>query len=54
MIYVYDERGMQMWSKPIGPTATLQVYTATSVTVRQGSMIFIYGERGNQLSSRPI
>ena len=52
MIIVYDEKGMQIWSKPIA--GTVQGYTATSVTIRQGNMLTTYDKRGNWLSARPI
>ena len=54
VIYVYDERGMPIWSKPIGP-GLLQGYTpATTVTVRLGNMITVYDERGMWQSSIPV
>jgi hypothetical protein len=48
MINVYDEKGMQIWSKPIS-SGSLQGYTATTVSVRIGNMMHIYDERGMQV-----
>lgn len=41
-VYVYNPNGGLMWTK----TGTLQGYTSTTVTIKQGSTTYVCGERG--------
>lgn len=51
-VYVYDEKGRQLFSKSAGgPKGGLQGYTASTVSIRQGSSIYVYDEQGRQISS---
>ena len=53
MIYVYDERGRQLYGRPKGsqPGDGLKGYTSHTVNIQRGSMIYSYDERGRQTSA---
>ena len=52
-IYVYDERGRQLFARPSGPGANdgLHGHTGGSVSIRRGDYIYTYNENGYQISS---
>lgn len=52
-IHVYDEKGKQLFTRPIGsgPKDGLQGYTASTVNIRQGNWIITYDENGRQMRS---
>ncbi len=52
-IYVYDEKGRQLYVKSAGsgPHDGLKGYTSGTVNIRHGSYIYTYDERGVQRSS---
>ena len=53
-IYVYDEKGHQLFDKLVGnkPCDGLVGYTSTTVSIRKGDWIFTYNEKGRQISSK--
>ena len=53
LVYVYDEKGRQLFSKSKGtqPNDGLKGYTSSTVNIRHGSLIYTYDEKGRQLSS---
>jgi len=52
-VYVYDEKGRQLFSIGAGsrPEDGLTGYTSTTVSVRRGGSIYTYDEKGRQLSA---
>jgi hypothetical protein len=52
-VYVYDEKGSQMFilSAGGGEKDGLAGYTSTTVSIRRGSFIYIYNEKGSQVST---
>ncbi|PWR25401.1 hypothetical protein [Zavarzinia aquatilis] len=52
-VYVYDERGRQLFTKSRGsqPTDGLKGYTSGTVSIRHGFTIFTYDDKGRQVSS---
>ena len=54
-IYVYDEKGVQIFSTPKGsqPGDGLKGYTGGTLNVRRGPTIYTYNEKGRQISSTP-
>jgi hypothetical protein len=54
-VFVYDERGQMLFSKPkgSGPHDGLLGFTGSTVTVRSGSVVFIYGLHGEIVYSKP-
>ncbi len=54
-IYVYDEKGRQLFTRPVGsgPQDGLKGYTASSVNIRQGNWIITYDEKGRQARTTP-
>lgn len=55
LVYVYDEKGRQLFSKPTGtgPADGLKGYTSTTVNIRHGSYIYTFDEKGRQKASTP-
>ena len=55
LVFVYDERGLMLYSKPkgSGPTDGLLGFTSSSVTVRSGSTVFTYGPTGQIIYTKP-
>jgi hypothetical protein len=55
-VFVYDERGQMLFSKPkgAGPNDGLLGFTGSSVTIRAGSVTYVYGERGQMLYTKPV
>ncbi len=53
LVYVYDEKGRQLFSKTKGsqPGDGLKGYTSSTVNIRNGFLIYTYDERGRQISS---
>ena len=53
LVYVYDEKGRQLFSKSKGgmPGDGLKGYTSSTVNIRHGSLIYTYDEKGRQISS---
>lgn len=53
-IYIYDEKGKQLYVKPktSGAKDGLLGYTASTVNIRKGSYIYTYDEKGKQLSAK--
>jgi hypothetical protein len=54
-VYVYDERGRQLFTKPVGsgPKDGLHGYNGGSVSIRQGDYVQTYDAKGYQLASTP-
>jgi hypothetical protein len=54
LIYVYDERGMTLFSKTrgSGPNDGLMGFTGSTVTARFGSIIYTYDEKGMTLYAK--
>jgi hypothetical protein len=54
-VFVYNEAGQMLYSKPkgSGPTDGLLGFTGSTVTVRSGSVVFIYGLHGEIVYSKP-
>jgi hypothetical protein len=52
-VYVYDEKGRQLFSIGAGyrPEDGLTGYTSTTVSVRRGGFIYTYNEKGQQISA---
>ncbi|MBX3741271.1 MAG: hypothetical protein KF712_09795 [Akkermansiaceae bacterium] len=51
-IFVYDEKGRQLFTLPAGsgPNDGLTGYTSATVSIRRGSSIFTYNDKGRQTS----
>ena len=51
-IYVYDEKGRQMFvkTKGGGPNDGLQGYTSTTVNIRHGSSVYTFNDKGSQVA----
>lgn len=52
-VYVYDERGRQLFARSRGsqPTDGLKGYTSGTASIRRGSTVFTYDDKGRQVSS---
>lgn len=52
-VYVYSEKGNQIFSKSFspGPKAGLMGFTGSTVTICSGFTIRVYNEKGNQIST---
>lgn len=52
-VYVYDERGRQIFTKTRGSQSEdgLKGYTSKTVSIRHGGLIITYDERGRQIST---
>lgn len=52
-VYVYDEKGHQLFTKSRGsqPTDGLKGYTSTTVNMRRGNTIYTYDAKGHQIST---
>lgn len=50
-IYVYDERGNTLYTKP---GDALVGYTGSTVTIRIGSYLYTYDERGNTQYTKSV
>ena len=52
-VYVYDEKGKQLFTKSAGRGKDdgLKGYTGTTVNIRVGSFIYTYDEKGRQTST---
>ena len=55
VVYVYDEKGRQLFSKPAGTGKDdgLKGYTGSTVNIRRGSVIYTYNEKGQQTYTTP-
>ena len=56
MIYVYNEKGQQLFVVPAGNPQLnegLKGYTGGSVNVQRGSFIYTYNENGQQIGMCP-
>lgn len=54
MIYVYDEKGRQLFTTSAGNTSKgdgLKGYTSGTVNIQRGLMIYTYDEKGRQVST---
>lgn len=53
-VYVYDG-GRQLYARPINVKQgdALIGFTASSVSIKNGSFIYTYDEKGNQISAHP-
>lgn len=49
----YDKNGRLLWTYAIAG-AVLLGFTATTVSIKQGSSIIVLGENGRQISSRAV
>ncbi len=54
-VYVYDEKGKQLYAKPVGsgPNDGLKGYTSGTVNIRHGSYVYTFNEKGTEKSSTP-
>jgi DNA invertase Pin-like site-specific DNA recombinase len=54
LIYVYDERGMMLFTKArgSGPNDGLLGFTGATVTMRSGSVVYTYNEKGMMLYTK--
>ncbi|HBK08566.1 MAG TPA: hypothetical protein DDZ81_22395 [Acetobacteraceae bacterium] len=54
-VYVYDEKGRQIFSIPLGSGAQhgLHGFTGGSVSIRRGDYIYNYDRTGHQISYTP-
>ena len=54
-VFVYDERGQMLFSKPRGSESNdgLVGFTGSAVTIRAGSVAYTYGEHGQVLYTKP-
>jgi hypothetical protein len=52
-VYVYDEKGRQIFTKAAGSGKDdgLKGYTNSTVNIRKGTTIYTYNEKGNQVST---
>jgi hypothetical protein len=55
-VFVYDERGQMLFSKPkgAGQYDGLLGFSGSAVTIRAGSVSYVYGERGQVLYTKPV
>ena len=55
-VFVYDERGHMLFSKPKGSASHdgLLGFTPSTVTVRTGSVAITYGPAGQMMCSKPV
>ncbi len=53
-VYVYDERGRLLYTRPTGsgPKDGLQGFTSTTVTIRRGGSVYVFDERGRLMYTR--
>ncbi len=53
LVYVYDEKGRQLFTKSKGsqPGDGLKGYTGSTVNIKHGSLIYTYDEKGRQVST---
>jgi len=56
-VYVYDEKGRQIFTKPAGSPANpkdgLKGYTSNTVNIQTGNWIRIYDEKGHEVRAIP-
>ncbi len=54
-VFVYDEKGHQLFTQPKGtaPGDGLKGYTGGTVNIQRGSFIFTYNDKGRQVSATP-
>lgn len=52
-VYVYDEKGRQLFTKSRGsqPTDGLKGYTSGTVSIRRGPTLYTYDDKGRQVST---
>ncbi|MDR2056011.1 MAG: hypothetical protein LBQ10_09130 [Desulfovibrio sp.] len=55
VIFVYDEKGKQLFTKPAGSGKDdgLKGYTSGTVNIRRGSVIYTYDDKGRQVFTKP-
>lgn len=55
IVYVYDEKGRQIFTKPAGSGSSdgITGYTSGTVNIRRGSLIYTYNEKGIQVTAKP-
>jgi hypothetical protein len=53
LVYVYDEKGRQIFAKSRGnrPDDGLKGYTSATVNIKIGNLILTYDEKGRQISA---
>jgi hypothetical protein len=53
VIYVYNDKGRVLFSKPKGPQRGdgLKGYTGTTLNIQRGDVIYTYNEKGYQIFS---
>lgn len=53
MVYVYDEKGRQLFAKSAGSGKDdgLKGYTSSTVNIRHGNLIYTYDEKGHQTAA---
>lgn len=54
LVYVYDEKGHQIFTKAAGsgPNDGLKGYTSSTVNIRKGPLIYTYDEKGRQVGTK--
>lgn len=54
-VYVYDEKGRQMFTLPAGygPNDGMTGYTSGTINIRRGNYIYTYDDRGRQTYTTP-
>lgn len=55
VVYVYDAKGLTLFTKPCGrqPGDGLRGFTSSTVSIKTGSAIYTFDERGLQISAMP-
>ena len=54
IVYVYNENGKILCTKPFGSDGGLMGYTSTSFSVRMGKMVYLYNENCRMLSTKSV
>ncbi len=53
-VYAYDEKGHQIFCKPVGNDGELLGYTSSTLTVRRRKAAYTYNDKGHQISCKPL
>ena len=55
VVYVYNEKGFCLFSKPFGnrPGDGLRGYTGSTVSIKNGYAVYTFNEKGLQISAVP-
>jgi hypothetical protein len=54
-VYVYNEKGQQLFTQPAGshPGEGLKGYTSGTVNIQRSGFIYTYNEKGQQVATTP-